>query len=86
MLVDSDILIWHMRGKASAARFLDSLNDLCISTITYMELVQGMRNKRELVALKTSLNRRKAQVLPITEAISERAVQLVEDYFLIPLP
>jgi hypothetical protein len=25
MLVDSDILIWHMCGKASAAQFLDSL-------------------------------------------------------------
>jgi predicted nucleic acid-binding protein len=52
MLVDSDILIWHMRGKASAARFLDSLNDLCISTITYMELVQGMRNTERVGGLK----------------------------------
>ena len=81
MLVDSDVLIWYLRGRPKAAQFLDALPALQLSAVSYIELVQGMRNKRELETLKADLDQRRAAILPITEAISTRAVTLVENHF-----
>lgn len=53
-----------------------------ISAVTYMELVQGMRNARELKNLQADLALWQVTILPITKAISERAVKLVEEHFL----
>lgn len=52
MLVDTDVLIWHLRGYAQATRRLDELDSLRLSAVSYMELVQGMRDKTELAAVK----------------------------------
>lgn len=82
MLVDTDVLIWYLRGHDEAARFLDNLQELKISAVTWMELVQGCRNRMELERLKKDLNRRHAVTLPISETISERAMVLVETHFL----
>ena len=81
MLIDADIIIWNWRGKTEAAAVLDAARPFYISAVTYMELVQGMRNQREWEALQADLKLWKAKVLPITEAISLRAVSLVEQYF-----
>jgi predicted nucleic acid-binding protein len=82
MLVDTDVLIWYLRGHEGAARFLDSLPEPRLSAITWMELVQGCRNRQELERLRKDAGRRQATILPITEAISNRAVGLVETHFL----
>jgi predicted nucleic acid-binding protein len=82
MLVDTDILIWYMRGHEGAARLVESLPSFCISAVTYMELVQGMRDRRELAALRSALRSWRASVLPVTEAVSGRAVAYVEAHFL----
>ena len=37
MLVDTDVLIWYLRGHQGAAQFLDGLAELALSA-TYMEL------------------------------------------------
>ncbi|MBF0292100.1 MAG: type II toxin-antitoxin system VapC family toxin [Nitrospinae bacterium] len=81
-LVDTDIIIWYMRGNAKAGIALHSLEKILISAVTHMEVVQGMRDKRELAALTVTLAKWKASVLPINEAISNMAVQLVERHFL----
>lgn len=39
MLVDSDVLIWFLRGHLGAVTRLNQLPKLRISAITYMELV-----------------------------------------------
>ncbi len=52
MLVDTDVLIWHLRGYPKATQRLDQLDKLTISAVTYLELLQGMRNRAELVALQ----------------------------------
>jgi len=78
MLVDTDVLIWYLRGHLKAAQTLDSLVDLHLSAVTYMELVQGCRDKQELERLKKDLAHRKAAILPISEPVSQRAVALVE--------
>jgi predicted nucleic acid-binding protein len=78
MLVDTDVLIWHLRGYAQATRRLDELGALTLSAVSYLEVLQGMRNKTELVAVKKMLERRAARLLPITEAITHRAADLME--------
>lgn len=82
MLVDTDVLIWYLRGHPGAAQFLETLPALTLSAATYMELVQGCRNKGELAQLKKDFAIRQAAVLPITEAVSDRAVALVETHSL----
>ena len=58
MLVDTDILIWYLRGDREAADFLRECRPLTISVVTYIELVQGMRNKHELLALRRTIRNR----------------------------
>jgi predicted nucleic acid-binding protein len=82
ILVDSDILIWVMRGDGHAGAFLDAIASPAISAVSYIELVQGMRNRRELAALAGFMRIRSVRLLPITEPISARAVKRVERYFL----
>ena len=78
MLVDTDVLIWHLRGYAQATRRLDQLGSLTLSAVSYLEVLQGMRNKAELAAVKKMLDRRSATMLPVTEAITQRAIALLE--------
>ena len=78
MLVDTDVLIWHLRGHAQATRRLDRLDALTLSSVSYLELLQGMRNKAELIAVKKMLVRRAATLLPMSEAITQRAIALME--------
>lgn len=78
MLVDTDVLIWHLRGYPQATRQLDELGALTLSAVSYLEVLQGMRNKAELLAVKKMLDKRSARLLPVTEAITLRATELME--------
>ena len=59
---------------------LRKTSTLAISVVTQMELIVGCRNKTELKALGKFLNR--YQILKITGQISDRAVDLLTQYFL----
>jgi hypothetical protein len=78
MLVDTDVLIWHLRGLPQATRRLDQLSNLTISAVTWLELLQGFRSKTEMAAVQKSFEMRKVQRLPLTPTISERAIVLME--------
>jgi predicted nucleic acid-binding protein len=78
MLVDTDVLIWHLRGYPQATRRLDRLGSLTISAASYLEMLQGLRNKAELAAVQKMMLNRRATMLPLTEAITQRAVELME--------
>lgn len=82
MLIDTDVIIWYMRGNANARDYLDAHPRFRMSVITYMELVQGMRNKRELQALRRALRNWKAETIYINEEISSKAMFYVEQYYL----
>ena len=56
VLVDTDVLIWYLRGNERAYKVIENLDSFSISVITYMELVQGMRNKKELNSLRQALH------------------------------
>ena len=78
MLVDTDVLIWHLRGYPQATRRLDELGALTLSAVSYLEVLQGIRNKAELVAVKKMLQHRAATLLPMSKAITQRAIELME--------
>ena len=82
VLVDTDVLIWYLRGNAEAYKLIHSLPHICISSVTYMELVQGMRNKDELRTLQKTLRQWNVKTIYINEEISAKALFFVEEYFL----
>ena len=82
MLVDTDVLIWYMRGDKKAFKVIEKTNNFHISVITYIELVQGMRNKMELNVLRKSLREWNASIIYITEEISAKAMFYVEQHYL----
>lgn len=82
MLIDTDILIWYMRGNKKARRVIENLTKLSISVVTYIELLQGLRNKEELNLLRNFLKQWNAEIIYINEEISIKAMFLVEQYYL----
>ena len=82
LILDTDILIWFLRGNEKAVNaVLDSM-PFSVSIITYMEIVQGMRDKRELEQMKKAFRTMEVQIIPVTERISLRAAEYVEKYAL----
>ena len=82
MLVDTDVLIWYLKGNEKAYQIIENSSNFFISVVTYMELVQGMRNKKELNNLRKALHIWNAQILYISEEISVKAMFYVEQHFL----
>ena len=82
MLIDSDVLIWYMRGNEKARCAIDQNPGFALSVVTYMELVQGMRNKQELSVLRDAVRRWEAKVLYLDHEISARAAAYVEEHYL----
>ncbi len=82
ILVDTDVLIWYLRGNEKAYKTIEHLESFTISVVTYMELVQGMRNKEELNSLRQALHAWNCEILYITEEISAKAMFAVEQHFL----
>ncbi len=82
MLIDTDVLIWMTRGHVGAAARLQALTPWRISAVTYMELAQGCRNKQELERIKKGLALCQTEIVPVSVAISDRAMQLIDAYAL----
>lgn len=80
MLIDTDVLIWNLRGNKRAASLLDENAPFSISAISYMELLQGLRDKGELRVLRRAIRFWKADVVQIDVDICSRATFLVEEY------
>lgn len=82
MIVDTDVLIWYSKGYQNAIDVIHSLDRFGISVVTYIELIQGVRNKRELNAFKKALGILNARVIQIDELISTKAMFYIEQYAL----
>lgn len=82
MIFDTDVLIWALRGNPKAAKAIDDCEERFISAITYMELIQGARNKVEQKTIKDFLSALDFQTLPINENISLRATVFMEEFCL----
>ena len=82
MLVDTDILIWHLRGNRRARQLINALPSKAISAITYMEVVQGLHNKDEARRWKSFLANFNFRVLPIEERVSAKAMFWMDEFSL----
>jgi predicted nucleic acid-binding protein len=82
VIIDTDVLIWYLRGNKNAQKIIHKNIPFQISVISYMELVHGIKDKRELKILQKHLRNWSTEIIQINENISTRAMFLVEDYFL----
>jgi predicted nucleic acid-binding protein len=81
MLIDSDVFIWALKGHPKAIKLLDESENLEISVIAYMEIIQGARGKSELQTFDKYLKRLQIRTLHINEEISIMAFQHVKIYY-----
>ena len=79
-LIDSNIIIDYARKSEKAGQFLESLDELIVSVITVGEVYQGSKNRRELSKARRFFQT--TNVLPITSAISQLSIRLIETYSL----
>ena len=82
MLIDSDVLIWYLRGNENAQKVIYANIPFKISIITYVEILHGMRNKKEMFVFQKQLREWSVDIIQINEEVSTRAMFFVEDYFL----
>ncbi|MCK4765408.1 MAG: type II toxin-antitoxin system VapC family toxin [Candidatus Aminicenantes bacterium] len=82
MLADTDVLIWYLKGNEKAFDIIERETALRLSVVTYMEMVQGMRNKKELNFLRKALKNWDAEIIYINEEISIEAMFFVEQHYL----
>lgn len=82
MIIDTDVIIWDLRGNARAKDILAENIPFRISVVSYIELVQGMRNKAELAIFLKQLKSWSVNIIQLDSAISTRAMFYVEEFFL----
>ena len=80
MIFDTDVMIWYMRGNDKAFKAIDESDRRTISIMTYMELIQGARDKKDQSAIRETLSEFSFQTLPITENIAHRAAIYMEEH------
>ena len=82
MLFDTDVIIWALHGNTKAAEIIDQADESKISIVSYMELMQGSLNKKDLRMTKAFLNDLGFRILPLTEEIGNRAAFYMEELVL----
>ena len=82
MIYDTDILIWVQRGNAKAAKVIEKDDDKYLSIQSYMELLQGAKNKLHHKYVKDFISDFNFSILPFTENIGHRSLIYVEEYAL----
>ena len=82
MIYDTDILIWVQRGNEKAAKLIDKDEEKYLSIQSYMELLQGAKNKMHHKYVKDFISEFEFSILPLTENIGHRALIYVEEHAL----
>jgi len=80
LILDTDVLVWFYRGSEVAKKIILNEIPFKISAITYIELLEGIRNKDEFSKLKEDFVEWGVEILQINENISLAAIALVERY------
>jgi predicted nucleic acid-binding protein len=80
VLIDSDVMIWFYRGKEKAQKTVSQNIPFKLSAVSYMEIIQGIRNKEEFNKLKRDLKQWSTEIVQINETISQNAISLMEEY------
>jgi predicted nucleic acid-binding protein len=82
VIIDSDVIIWGLNGNQNAKKAIADNIPINISVVNYMEVVQGMKNKKELIDSMKTLKDWKAKTIYLPKKITTLAAQLVEKYYL----
>ena len=82
MILDSDVLIWFLRGEPDAVALIEADADRAVSVITLMEAVQGSRSKAHMRTILDLFAATGFRVLPLTEPIGHLAAGLIEEHTL----
>ena len=84
MIFDTDILVWVHRGHPGAAQFVNRVpaEERNLSTISYLELLYGARDRNNLRNVQSMVADLFADVVPISERISASATRLMESFVL----
>ncbi len=80
VLCDTNVFIYAFNGNTDTQNELGliGLENIIISSITVMELYQGMGNKKELQVMKKKI--KYYDVLQVNAKISKHAIQLIDQY------
>lgn len=82
MIFDTDVIIWYMRGNVNAMRLIASAEQRKFALASWLEMVEGVHNKRKLAEAKALLGRLDMEILPLTESIGQKAGMLMEKHAL----
>lgn len=82
MFLDTDVLIWGLKQNVNAIQRLDELDEIQVSAVVFMELLQCARNKPEQRIIETALDELGAAIMPLNEDISTQATSLVKQFAL----
>jgi hypothetical protein len=82
LIIDTDVLIWYLRGNTRAKEVVECQIPFSLSVVTYMELVQGMKNRNEFRLFQKQLSVWHARILHIDRDVSSRAMFYVQEYAL----
>jgi predicted nucleic acid-binding protein len=80
LIIDTDVLIWHLRGNEKAKEIIHKNIPFNISVVTYIELIKGMRDKKELNNLTKQFAQWNVNIIQINNDISTRAMIYIEQY------
>jgi len=82
MIFDTDVFIWVQRGNTKAASLMDKEKEKFLSVQSYMELLQGAKNRKQQDVTKSFLKEFGFKVLPLSENIGHRASVYIDSYSL----
>lgn len=80
MIFDTDIFIWVQIGNLKAAKLMEKEDQRFLSLQTYLELLQGAKNKSQHINTLSFLKDFHFKILPLTENIGHRAAVYIEEY------
>ena len=82
VIFDTDVLVWYLRGLEKARRFIEDLahERRALSSLTFMELLQGCRNHQEGRQVKAFISENISLVVHPDEILSRRAIALLEHH------
>jgi predicted nucleic acid-binding protein len=80
MFFDTDVLIWVLRGNEKAAKAVEADEERALSVISYMELLQGARDRKEVKTIRAFLVDFDFATVPLSENIGHRASIYMEQF------